>query len=194
MAPSTVTRLIKRGLPAKKLKGVWWFDPDQADKWIRQNAPRISGLTKIDVPESPPGPSPASSTASAERHIDRIDSIIGATLNPDKLEPRTIAAVKQLCTELRLLERHRLEMRQAERELINRAEHERVVGTIAQVVTDEIRSFAGVLPDRLIAALSKAGIKLRSARKARTALAKATEDQADKMRDRIAAAIENSGI
>lgn len=199
--PRSITRLIvERGLPAKKVKGVWHVRPAEADAWIEQYAPRIADrllvAPKVRRPPRRGQAQPATLNGhdvAIDRHIRRLDVILEAfveTMYQGGYDRAAVTAIKQLSTELRQLERHRFDMREAERRTVGRDRYETAIGSIGQLVADEVGAFATVVPDRMLSALTRGGIKVSNSGKALQLLGQAAEKATNGLRDRIADAIE----
>ena len=197
----TVRGWIRRGLPATKRGRPprWRIKRSVADPWIAANASAgigqgIPGLkipARIDPPATGNG-SPDDVNAGIEKHIDRLDLILEAftdlLFNAKEFDPRLVSSVKSISTELRRLETHRLEMRKADEELMDRADHVRVLGTFARMVVDEIQAWARTTPDEVVDALTRVGVKLKAKRVIRE-LDEALEAKASELRTRITEAI-----
>lgn len=127
----------------------------------------------------------------AER-LGAILDVYLATMADGGYTPQVVTGVKQMLGELRLLERHEKEMKEADDRLIDRAEHERVVASIARIVVDEIEAAAPVAPDAMLSALTTGGVTLSDSRMALRLLSEAARGQAEQLRGRIADAIDTS--
>ncbi len=89
-----------------------------------------------------------------------------------------------------MLERHRIEMREREDQLVPKERHERVVATFARIVVEEIQAFTPALPEAMMSVLAEASLKVDD-RTLRLMTTQA-EAQAEALRTRIADAIEAS--
>lgn len=205
--PRSIRRLIDtKGLPAEKIGRTWMLRPSEADAWIADNSVRLSNRKKAarlpaKSPQAPAerpeaDPSLNGTGDSTTRHIRRLDAILSAyvdALYGGEFSPQAITGIKQVSAELRMLERHRMTMRQADDELVPRDEHERVVASIGRIIVDEIDAAAPTVPEAMLAALAEAGLEIDSKRGLQVLSAVAVE-QALMLRGRIADAIDNSDI
>jgi len=202
----TVRYWIRRGLPASKAGRPprWIIDLEVAGPWIAANGGAgigqgITGLTMPTRPEPPAADEEPAEDRAVEtgiaKHIDRLDLILEAftdlLFNAKEFDPRLVSSVKSISTELRRLERHRLEMRQAEAELMDRADHARILGTFARLVVDEVGAWARTTPDVVVDALTAAGVELK-AKKIINCLVHALEIQATTLRTNITTAVEQA--
>ena len=215
----SIVRLIERGLPAKRKGSSWELDVDQADRWIERNAPRVWNRTNRASTSKGPrtkrtsaarpgrrrrtGSSPPAavtgngSPTSEDDRLRRLDAVLekfidqldGEEVN---LDARVVSGIKQLSTELRMLDRHRREMLEADRLVMPRDEARRQLATIGRVVAEEIEAFVPTSPDILLTALTRGGVKFRNPAKAMKLLGVATQTIADQLRERIADAIESA--
>ncbi len=210
----SVRKWIARGLPAEKVGHPprWMIDLDTAGPWVAANArggigPPIVGLAQTLEATAGNG----SPTAGGEvetpavdgddelggtaTHIDRLDRLLEAftdlLFNAQEFDPRLVTSVKAISTELRRLELHRLEMRQADASLMDRADHVRILGTFARLVVDEIQAWARSTPDAVVDALTFAGVKVTAKRVVKT-LDTVLEGQAAELRTRIVEGIEQA--
>lgn len=205
--PRYVRRLIQqKGLPAEKKSGVWHVNPAAADEWLDEHCPRLAGQgpspkARAKGPRGGPrveDPAPLFSEGKSEgidQHIIRLDRILGGfigTLHDGQFDARAVTGIKQVSAELRMLERHRVEMREREDQLVPKDHHERVVATVAGIVVEEIQAFAASSPEATVALLSDAGVKVTEP--TMRLMAAQANAQADSLRTRIADAIEASEI
>ncbi len=215
----SIVRLIERGLPAKKNGGAWEVDVAQADCWVQSNARRIWNRTnRAAVGESPrskgssgrrPGrrrrrpskPAPAADRngdlQSEDERLRRLDAVLAKFIehlegDDVNLDARAVNGVKQISTELRMLDRHRREMLEADRLLMPRDEARRQLATIGRVVAEEIEAFVPSSPDILLSAMTRGGVKLRNPAKVLKLLSAAAKEISDQLRERIADAIEST--
>ncbi len=198
---SWLRKLIKRGLPATRRGARWFVDPDDAERWLEQNAPRIGIRLPVSTsPKSPPrassskkGPAPPTGNAASSADLEqRIDALVRSMLDSlgDRFDPRLIAGFKQACSELRLLARHRFEMQKLEGELVPRDEYLRVVDGLARIVVDEITAEAPIRAQAILVAVQDTD----DARGALRAAILSSERQAEQLRTRIADAIVDSDL
>lgn len=219
--PRSVTRWRQRGLPAQKIRGIWHVDPALAAAWAEENAPRAWNRRPLALadhaPESAPPekseesptatprrvqnekpePPPETELESLDRHIERLSSIFTGllqTVERGHLTPQLLTGIKQTSGELRQLEKHRLEMRAAEANLISREDHEEAIGTIANAVALEVDTIPQLLPDLAAELISEAGITLRAPRKHHHALRAAAETTARRIRASIADRIQGASL
>lgn len=215
----SIVRLIDRGLPAKRKGSSWELDVDQADTWIEKNAPRVWNRTnraskragprtkgtsaKRPAPRRRARSSPRADVAgngsppSEDDRLRRLDAVLekfidqldGEEVN---LDARVVSAIKAISTELRMLDRHRRDMLEADRRLMPRDEARRQLATIGRVVAEEIEAFVPTSPDILLTALTRGGVKFRNPAKAMKLLQVATKTIADQLRERIADSIESA--
>ena len=180
--PRTVRAWIRRGLPARKTGRPprWRIDAAKAGPWIAANGPPgvgagITGLAIAAPPDAKDADPPAANLndeadveRGIEKHIDRLDLILEAftdlLFTAQEFDPRLVTSVKLISAELRRLEVHRLEMRQADDKLMDRADHARILSTFARYVVDEIGAWARSTPDAIVDALTAAGVKLKAQR------------------------------
>ncbi len=195
----------QKGMPATKQAGSWHVDPAAADEWIAEHCPRLVGRRpapkgRIERPRagpravSPAAP-PGTTGEGIDQHIARLDQILAAfisTLHDGQFDARAVTGIKQVSAELRMLERHRVEMREREDQLVPKDRHERVIATIAGVVVEEIQAFASVLPEAMMTVLTDAGLKVDDG--TMRLMAGQAEGQAESLRTRIADAIEASDV
>ncbi|MEE9609515.1 MAG: hypothetical protein V3U03_17395 [Myxococcota bacterium] len=214
----SIVRMIERGLPARKKGGVYQVDVDQADRWIEEHAPRVWNRTnRSSRAKSPrsrassargPGrrgrpaaapPAAASSNGdlgSQDSRLRRLDAVLGRFiehLEGDQavnLDARAVNGIKQLSTELRMLDRHRREMLEADGRLMPRDEARRTLATIGRIVAEEIEAFVPSSPDLMLSALTAGGVKLRNPAKVLKLLGGSAQKLSDQLRERIADAIE----
>jgi len=206
----TVIRWIHEGLPARKAGHPrrWMVRLDLAGPWVTANAPRaigppITGLRQaIEATAGRNGAAPAGGDVDHDgeldgtvRHIDRLDGILEAftdlLCNANEFDPRLVVSVKAISTELRRLEVHRLEMRKADSELMDRSDHVRVLGTFARLVVDEIEAWARSTPDHVVDCLTAAGVKTNGKRVLKMLDAE-LQDRASELRTRIADGVERA--
>ena len=98
---------------------------------------------------------PAGQAESIDQHIIRLDHLLAAfigRLHDGQFDARAVTGIKQVSAELRMLERHRLETRERENQLVPKERHERVVTTFARIVVEENQAFAPRLPETIEAA------------------------------------------
>ncbi len=213
----SIVRLIDRGLPAKRKGTSWELDVAKADAWIEKHAPRVwsrtnrgskrgsprKGRTSAARPgrrrragSSPPADVGGNGSAHTEdgrlRRLDAvlekfIDQLDGEEVN---LDARVVSAIKSISTELRMLDRHRREMLEADHRLMPREEARRQLATIGRIVAEEIEAFIPTSPDILLAALTRGGVKLRNPAKGLKLLTVAAKRISDQLRERIADSIE----
>ena len=197
----TVRGWIRRGLPATKggRPPRWRIERSDADPWIAANASAGigQGITGLKIPAGRVPPAVGNGTkddveAGIERHIDRLDLILSAftdlLFNAKEFDPRLVTSVKTVSTELRRLETHRLEMRKADEELMDRADHVRILGTFTRLVVDEIQAWARSTPDEVVDALTRVGVKTKAKLVIRE-LDQALEAKASELRTRITEAM-----
>ena len=105
-----------------------------------------------------------------------------------------VHSITQVSTELRLLEKHRLEMRTANAELMTRHEHRHVIATLARVIATEIDGLGHTFPEEVLSALTGGGCTISKPKTALKLATIAAEAQVQELRGRIADAIERSTI
>ena len=210
VAARTVRYWISRGLPARKAGRPprWMIELEVAGPWIAANGSAavgrgIGGLTMPARSDEPPAGKDDKDDkdddepveTGIKKHIDRLDLILEAftdlVFNAKEFDPRLVSSIKSISTGLRRLELHRLEMRQAEAELMDRSDHVRILGTFARLVVDEVAAWARTTPDVVVDTLTEAGVKLK-AKKVINALVHALEIQASILRTNITQAIEQA--
>lgn len=189
-------------MPGRKKGTTWYVEPDAAEEWLAQHSPRTVAREKgpkvrAQRPRKGPRADPAPTTPPADQgeaidqHIIRLDQILAAfisTLHDGEFDARAVTGIKQVSAELRMLERHRLEMRERENRLVPMDRHQQIMATLSRIVVEEIQAFAPRLPERIVTTLTEAGIKVNE-RMMRLMAAQA-EGQTDILRTRIADAIE----
>lgn len=186
-----------------KRNRIWRVDPAKAEPWLRQNHPR---LFEHEVIAIAPGSSSASRAdeepvselseeEAADRHIRRLNRCLEGmvtVLHDGTCDRALVQSIKQVSAELRLLERHRLDMRTRNAELMTRHEHHQLVATLARVIATEIDGLGHTFPEEVLSALTGGGCTIS---KPKTALKLATitaDAQVQDLRERIADAIDRS--
>lgn len=203
---SSVTRMItRRGLPAHRDGPRWLLDPQEADRWIDRNARRAAN--KIGGSDcngnAPSGADCTTKTPSAAAHRNGnpgqpgeesgnrsgvqslLDHLLG-TLEV-KYDPRAVANVKQMCSELRLLERHRIETGDLEREV--RLEYQGYLKSVIKIFADEITGAVPRVAEAVLATLAAAGDSGQDVRLA--GVTEAVQQELTNLLSRIADAVED---
>ena len=150
------------------------MEPAASAEWLAQHSPRTTARQKGPKvrPKSPrkspgvPAP-PAGQAESIDQHINGLDQILAAfigTLHDCQFDARAVTGINQVSAELRMLERHRIEMQERENQLVPKERHGRLVATFTRVVVEEIQAFAPKLPETIVTTLTEAGVKVKSGR------------------------------
>jgi hypothetical protein len=206
---SWVRRLIReQKLPAVEIDGRWHVRPREAQEWIASHCPRIGPRAKTRAhsprprrPQARPPTAPPMNgnghtlavDGDPDHHVARLHQVLNGlseALHGGDFDARACGSIKQLSGELRLLERHRLEMLRVKGKFIERADHERIVGTIGRIVADHVHAAAATSAHAAIAALTEAGVELSSPQDALRVLLHHAETTACELRQRIADAVE----
>ena len=186
---------------ASKPNGIWRIDPAKAEPWLRERHPRLFKAEALAIPtKSDNGryrPAGDSELGITDRHIQRLKHILEGmvTVLHDGTYNRTLVqSITQISAELRLLEKHRLEMQTANAELMTRHEHRQRILTLARLIVTEIDGLGHSIPEELLDALTTAGCTISKPKTALKAATRAAHEQAEQLRHRIADAIEKSTI
>ena len=184
---------------ASKPNGIWRIDPAKAEPWLRERHPRLfKGEARAIPTKSDNGrhrPIGDSELGITDWIIQRLNHSFGAmvaVLHDGTYTRDLIHSIKLLSTELRLLEKHRLEMRNAYAELMTRHEHHHVIATFAQIIATEIDDLEPSIPEDLLGALTTAGCTISKPKTALKAATRAVHRQVEQLRRRIADVIERS--
>ena len=197
IAPRSLVRIIHQKMPgARKVNSVWRIDPAKAEPWLREKHPQI-----FEAPMALPKPGNNSQDDDAfgdtdleitDRHIRRLNRNLEGMvtiLHDGTFDRNLVHGIKQVRAELRLLEKHRLEMRRAYAELMTRDEHRHVMATLAQIIATEIDGHGHSIPEDLLGALTTAGCTISKPKTALKAAIRAVHRQVEQLRHRIADAI-----
>ena len=188
---------IKQGHPPR-----WRIERSEAATWLAAHRPGATpGPGTVEQAAQPAQATAdldplAEAEAGISKHIDRLDLILEAftdlLFNAQEFDPRLVTSVKSISTELRRLDLHRLDMRKADAELMDRSDHMRVLGTFARLVVDEIQAWARSTPDGVVDVLTAAGVRVKAKRVIKL-LDREAEAQATNLRERIMDAVEQAG-
>ena len=186
---------------ASKPNGIWRIDPAKAEPWLREWHPRLFEAEALALPTKSDngqhGPAGDSELEITDRHIQRLNHILDGmvtVLHDGTYSRNLVHSIKQVSTELRLLEKHRLEMRTANAELMTRHEHCNLITTLAQLIATEIDGLGHSIPENVLGALTAAGCTISKPKTALKAAIRAAHEEAEQLRHRIADAIEKSTI
>ncbi len=184
---------------ASKPNGIWRIDPAKAEPWLRERHPRLFKAEALAIPTKSDngrhGPAGDSERGITDQHIQRLNHSLGGmvtVLHDGTYNCNLVHSIKQLSTELRLLEKHRLDMRNAYAELMMRHEHNHVIATLAQIIATEIDGHEPSIPEDLIGALTTAGCTISKPKIALKAATRASHEQVEQLRHRIADAVEKA--
>ncbi len=186
---------------ASKPNGIWRIDPAKAEPWLRERHPRLFKAEALALPtksdNGKKGPAGDSELEITDRHIQRLNHILDGlvtVLHDGTYNRNLVQSITQISAELRLLEKHRLEMLTANAELMTRHEHHRVIATLARLIATEIDGLGHSIPEDFLDALTTAGCTISKPKAALKAVTRAAHEQAKQLRHRIADAIEKSTI
>ena len=186
---------------ASKPNGIWRIDPAKAEPWLRERHPRLFKAEALAIPtKSDSGrhrPAGDSELGITDRLIQQLNhSLYGmvTVLHDSTYNRDLVHSIKQISAELRLLEKHSLEMRTANAELMTRHEHRHVVATLAGLIATEIDGLEPSIPEDFLGALTAAGCTISKPKTALKAATRAAHEEAEQLRHRIADAIDKSTI
>lgn len=200
-------RSLRKIIAVEKMPGcskrnqAWRINITKAEPWLRQHHPRlfeqevIAIATGSRAEEEPP--SDLNEEEIADRHITRLNRCLEGmvtVLHDGTCDRSLVQSIKQVSAELRLLEKHRLDMRTKNAELMTRHEHHHLVATLARVIATEIDGLGHNLPEEILSALTAAGCTVSKPKLALKAAAAAATEQVIDLRGRIADAIDRSTI
>ena len=211
ITPRSLVRFIvdERMPGARKVRSVWRITPSKAEPWLRENHPKLFADEPLALPTNPEkgrddsiGETDDDSIGEtdlelADIHIRRLNKSLTSmvtVLSEGTYNRNLVHSIKQVSGELRLLEKHRLDMRRANAELMTRHEHRHVMATLAQIIATEIDGHGHSIPEDLLGALTTAGCTISKPKTALKAATRAAHEQAEQLRHRIADAIEKSTI
>lgn len=196
--PRSIRDMITiRGLPAVKRGRSWVLDVATAKRWLADHSRRWANRQKrAKTPVKPPRrrapklrktPLPQDLAGVEERQAQ-----VGKALRQyldlvlDGGTAADVTSLKQLSSELRLLELHRLELQKA----LPREEHQRIVRGIGQLVIEEIQAATARDADEVMRVLADAEITFIDAPRVRRLIVAQLGAAAEVLRARIASKIE----
>ncbi len=186
---------------ASKPNGIWRIDPAKAEPWLRERHPRLFEAEALALPTKSDngknGPAGDSELEITDRHIQRLNHILEGmvtVLHDGTYNRILVQSITQISAELRLLEKHRLDMQIANAELMTRHEHRHLIMTLVRFIVTEIDGLGHSLPEDFLGALTTAGCTISKPKTALKAATRAAHEQAEQLRHRIADAIEKSTI